>query len=139
MVLFKKNYVPIIGITLLVSACDFTNYQQIDDNFKFGYYDREDYTNVYCGDLAVIPSGCDEAKWGGNIIVARGQRRYHPYAWAPASTAEDTVAYFIINKLLYLKNPAAQELSDGFEGPLNELEFRARDPLPNQQFHNNNH
>jgi hypothetical protein len=134
--LHAGHWALIMGLLVSITGCDFTNYQRIDEDFKFGYTDRTDYTNVYCGDLPVIPSGCDEAKWDGDIIVARGLRRWHPYAWAPAQPGEGPMCYFIIHKTAYLTNPAAQELSDGFEGPLTQREFEVRDPLPEQTFHN---
>ncbi|SFQ82406.1 hypothetical protein [Hymenobacter arizonensis] len=127
---------PLLSALLVAtSACDATNYQRIDEHFEFGYTDRTDYTNVYCGGLPVIPGGCDEAKWAGDLIVARGLRSSHPYDWSPqAKAVPGPMLYFIIHKTEYLTNTAAQELNDGFEGPLSEAEFSARDPLPKKPF-----
>jgi hypothetical protein len=128
------------ALGLFLGGCDFTNYQRIDGNFKFGYEGRADYTNVYCADLAVIPSGCDAAKWDGDLIVARGLRRWHPYNWsAQARAVPGPMLYFIIHKKAYLPNPAAQELSAGFEGPLSQAEFQQRDPLPHLRFRDVNY
>jgi hypothetical protein len=122
-------------LLVATSACDATNYQRIDEDFQFGYTDRTDNTNVYCDELAIIPGGCDESKWGGDLIVARGLRRWHPYDWSPqAKAVPGPMLYFIIHKKQYLTNTAAQEKSDGFEGPLSEAAFRARDPLPALRF-----
>lgn len=133
-----RKYCFFVTVLLLVTTgCDSTNYQRIDDDFEFGYTDRTDYTNVYCHDLPVIPGGCDEAKWNDSLIVACGRQRFTRYGWSPlANTAKGELLYFIIHKTAYLQNTAAQELSDGFEGPLSEDEFLNRDPLPEQGFRN---
>jgi len=135
-----KKLLLTVGLIGLFAYCflgTYSSFQRIDSDFQFGYYERPDNTNVCCGDLPIIPSGCDEAKWDGDIIVARGLRANHPYAWSDQSRAvEGQMLYFIIHKAAYLTNPAAQELSDGFEGPLSQTEFDARDPLPHESFKN---
>jgi hypothetical protein len=124
-----------MGLLVATTGCDYTSYQHIDEHFRFGYTNRPDYTNVECEGLGVIPGGCDEAKWGGDIIVARGLRQYHPYELMPTTrTITDSVVYFIIHKTAYFTQPATRSLSDGFEGPLSETEFCKHDPLPNQPF-----
>lgn len=90
--------------------------------------------NVYCHDLPIIPGGCDEAKWDGDIIVARGQLHGHAYHWAPKLPSEEQRYYLIIHKAAYRMGPAAQELSEGFEGPLTQHDFEESDPLPEKAF-----
>ncbi|RZK32156.1 MAG: hypothetical protein EOO61_17195 [Hymenobacter sp.] len=130
----KTVWLLILGLPIVASACDFTNYQQIDDTFKFGYSNRRGYTNIYYGELGIIPGGCDQAKWDDSVIVARGRWRYHGYSWAPQKDSTEEFAYFIITKKTYSNN-AAQELSSGFKGPLSEHYFKVNDPLPGKQFH----
>ncbi|MDO7886679.1 hypothetical protein [Hymenobacter cheonanensis] len=135
----KKLLIAAVALGLLAYFFlgTYSSFQRIDSDFQFGYYDRPDNTNVYCGTLQIIPGGCDEAKWDGDIIVARGLRANHPYAWSDQSRAvKGQTLYFIIHKAAYLPNPAAQELSDGFEGPLSQAEFEARDPIPHESFKN---
>jgi hypothetical protein len=125
------------GSLVLITGCDYTNYQRIDEHFRFGYTNRSDYTNVECEELGVIPGGCDEAKWAGDVIVARGLRQYHPYELMPKTqNIKDSMVYFIIHKAAYYAQPATQDLSDGFEGPMGEVEFLKHDPLPSQPFRN---
>jgi hypothetical protein len=132
-----RSFLFAIGGLALIAGCDYTNYQRIDEHFRFGYTDRSDYTNVECEEVGVIPGGCDEAKWAGDIIVARGLRQYHPYELMPkAQTIKDSMVYFIIHKTAYYAQPATRSLSDGFEGPMSETEFFKHDPLPSQAFRN---
>ena len=134
----KKNiiFVAILCLFAYFFLGTYSSFQRIDSDFQFGYYERHDNTNVYYGELSIIPDGCDEAKWGDDIIVARGLRANHPYTWSEQARAvEGQMLYFIIHKAAYLTQPA-QELSDGFEGPLSQAEFDARDPLPHESFKN---
>lgn len=130
-----RNWVLIAGLSSGTLGCMTGHYEPIDENFEFGYQDRRDNTNVYCHGLAVIAGGCDNAKWGGDIIVARGLRLNHSYKWAPRSqTLAGEACYFIIHKTRYLRGPGLQEQNPGFIGPLEEREFETQDPLPNKAF-----
>lgn len=97
---------------------------KIKDNFGFFYYENYDYCNIYWGDLPVIPSGCDSAKWNDKTIVTKSE------SWRCKSNDE---CYFIIDMQKYENDPR-QDLSYGVIGPLSVKEFLIKDPIKGKNF-----
>jgi len=50
-----RNWVLIAGLSSGTFGCTTGHYEPIDDNFEFGYEDRQDYTNV---GILLSPEGC---------------------------------------------------------------------------------
>jgi hypothetical protein len=117
-----KHYYKIFVAFVILSSCSQKN--KINDNYKFCFYQNYDYSNIYWGDLPVIPSGCDSAKWNDSYIVTKSK---------PWRCNTRKVCFYIINMKEYGNDPR-QELSDGIVGPLSIDEFIIKDPLKSKDF-----
>ncbi len=121
---FKTTALIILFAGLLMFLYFKNRKKVIRDDFKLYYYDNYGYCNVYLGGMAVLPSGCDSAKWNDLIIVTKSDK------WR---CSIDKECYFIIDMNKYLADPR-QELSSGVKGPYSLEEFSLIDPLKEVSF-----
>ena len=103
--------VAILILSIFFLACwDTSEFYDLKDGYKYGYYDSRKTLNVYYNDQGIVNGICSEVRWNDSFLVIKARL----YSHGEISNEEE---YFLLNKQHYSIHPQQME-SDAVTGPI---------------------